>query len=410
MGPEPGRHFPGEDSVPLAPFSYFVSLFLLSSHCLLLAALCPSSGPHRRGGPSQDKEDPLQMSITNISRLPSWRRGHLASVESSSDVSSLSSEGELQETDRCCWKHQQCAGHIIHPFLDCGHHNRHMHAVSHCDCESRLKDCSGKTNSSRSRDVGPTCSRDRGSTCFNIIHTPCFEFIPEEECVERIWYSWCKGYRPLSVAVIHHPIHHVCRTDNLHEKEDEEDEEEEEETPPSIPTQLCPTAIPTDPVGSVTRTPDSAAPITIWRSESPTEKSQEGKAIKKIKKKKEKEKDNEDEIVDEKAKLKKKVKGKIIKKKSPAKSESSPPDLSRSLSPRELVRTSESSPESREELESEDSYERGKKEPSSEDIVESSPKKREKSTSQAKKNGTKTLQTRKTSKRKSPPVSNPNLS
>ncbi|XP_059127262.1 protein PROCA1 isoform X2 [Peromyscus eremicus] len=357
MGPEPGRHFPGEDSVPLAPFSYFVSLFLLSSHCLLLAALCPSSGPHRRGGPSQDKEDPLQMSITNISRLPSWRRGHLASVESSSDVSSLSSEGELQETDRCCWKHQQCAGHIIHPFLDCGHHNRHMHAVSHCDCESR-----------------------------------------------------CKGYRPLSVAVIHHPIHHVCRTDNLHEKEDEEDEEEEEETPPSIPTQLCPTAIPTDPVGSVTRTPDSAAPITIWRSESPTEKSQEGKAIKKIKKKKEKEKDNEDEIVDEKAKLKKKVKGKIIKKKSPAKSESSPPDLSRSLSPRELVRTSESSPESREELESEDSYERGKKEPSSEDIVESSPKKREKSTSQAKKNGTKTLQTRKTSKRKSPPVSNPNLS
>uniref|UniRef100_A0A8C8T2X5 Protein interacting with cyclin A1 n=1 Tax=Peromyscus maniculatus bairdii TaxID=230844 RepID=A0A8C8T2X5_PERMB len=30
---------------------------------------------------------------TDISRLPSWRRGHLASVESSSDVSSLSSEG-----------------------------------------------------------------------------------------------------------------------------------------------------------------------------------------------------------------------------------------------------------------------------------------------------------------------------
>ncbi|KAL1779089.1 PROCA1 isoform X1 [Sigmodon hispidus] len=344
--------------------------------------------------------------IKDISRLPSWKRGHPASVESSSDVSSFS-EGESKETDRCCWQHQQCAGHLIHPFSDCGHHTRHRHAT-HCNCESRLKDCSEKTNSSSSRDVGPTCSRDGGSTCFNIIHTPCFELIPEEECMERIWYSWCKSYRPVSVAVIHHPIHHVCRTDNLHDNE-------EEEAPTPIPTQLCPTATPTDPdMGSVTGAPPSAAPtpITIWRSESPTDKSQEGKVIKKIKKKKEKEKDKEDEVVEEKAKLKKKVKkGKLTKKKSPVKSESSPPDLSQSLSPRELVRTSESSPESREELESEDSYERSKQGPSSEDIVESlPPKKREKSTAQAKKNATKTLQTRKTSKRKSPPVSNPNLS
>ncbi|CAH6785847.1 Proca1 [Phodopus roborovskii] len=287
---------------------------------------------------------------TDTSRLPNWKRGHLASVESSSDVSSFS-EGECKETDRCCWKHQQCAGHIIHPFSDCGHHNRHMHAV-HCNCESRSK-----------------------------------------------------SYRPVSVAVFHHPIHHVCRTGVLNE-------EDEGETPSSIPTK-CPNAVATDPdIRPGPGAPDSAAPITIWRSESPTDKSQEGKVIKKIKKKKEKEKDKEDEIVDEKAKLKKKVKkGKLTKKKSPVKSESSPPDMSRSLSPRELVRTSESSPESREELESEDSYDRGKEGPSSEDIVDSSsPRKREKSTPQAKKNGTKTLQTRKMSKRKSPPVSNPNLS
>lgn len=54
----------------------------------------------------------------------------------------------------------------------------------------RLKDCSEKTNSDNSRDVGPTCSRDEGSTCFNIIQSPCFELIPEEECVERFWYGW----------------------------------------------------------------------------------------------------------------------------------------------------------------------------------------------------------------------------
>ncbi|XP_049984600.1 protein PROCA1 isoform X1 [Alexandromys fortis] len=331
---------------------------------------------------------------TDISRLPSWKRRHLASVESSSDVSSFSSEGDCEDTNRCCWKHQQC---VVHPYSECGHHKQHTHTVRHCNCESRLKDCSEKTNSSSSQDVGPTCSRDGGSTCYNITHTPRFELIPEEECGERIWYRWCKRYRPLSVAVIHHPhsIYYTCMADDPNE--------EEEEAPSPSPTHLCPTDIPTDPdIRPVTRAPDSAAPITIWRSESPTDKSQEGKVIKKIKKKKEKEKDKE-EMVDEKAKPKKNVKkGKLTKKKSPEKSESSPP---------ELVRTSESSPESREEPESEDSYERNKEGRSSEDTVESpSPKKKEKSTAQTKKNGTKTLQNKKTSKRKSPPVSNPNLS
>ncbi|XP_049984602.1 protein PROCA1 isoform X3 [Alexandromys fortis] len=304
------------------------------------------------------------------------------------------STGDCEDTNRCCWKHQQC---VVHPYSECGHHKQHTHTVRHCNCESRLKDCSEKTNSSSSQDVGPTCSRDGGSTCYNITHTPRFELIPEEECGERIWYRWCKRYRPLSVAVIHHPhsIYYTCMADDPNE--------EEEEAPSPSPTHLCPTDIPTDPdIRPVTRAPDSAAPITIWRSESPTDKSQEGKVIKKIKKKKEKEKDKE-EMVDEKAKPKKNVKkGKLTKKKSPEKSESSPP---------ELVRTSESSPESREEPESEDSYERNKEGRSSEDTVESpSPKKKEKSTAQTKKNGTKTLQNKKTSKRKSPPVSNPNLS
>lgn len=249
------------------------------------------------------------------------------------------------------------------------------------------------------------------STCFNIIQTPCFALIPEEECVERFWYGWCKSYRPVSVAVIHHPIHHECRADDLNEEE-----EEEEESKPPIPTQVGPTATtPTDTgigMGTITGTPDSAAPITIWRSESPTGKSQGSKVIKKVKKKKEKEKDKEEET-DEKAKLKKKVKkGKLTKKKSPVKSASSPPDLTRSISPRELPRMSESSPDSQEDLESEDSFnDPRREEPSSEDIVESSsPKKREKNTVQAKKPGAKPSPIKKVNKRKSPPVSNPNLS
>ncbi|XP_058436018.1 protein PROCA1 isoform X3 [Marmota monax] len=217
----------------------------------------------------------------------------------------------------------------------------------------------------------------------------------------------CKSYRPVSVAVIHHPIHHECGADDLNEEEEEEDQSR-----PPIPTQVGPTTAPTEPCTStVTGTPDSAAPITIWRSESPTRKNQDIKVIKKIKKKKEK--DKEEEMTDEKTKLKKKVKkGKLTKKKSPMKSESAPPDLSRTLSPRMLARMSESSPESPEDLESEDSYnDRGQQEPSSDDIVESSsPRKREKCIAHVKKNRGKTSPTRKVIKRKSPPMSNPNLS
>ncbi|XP_036125513.1 protein PROCA1 isoform X2 [Molossus molossus] len=296
-------------------------------------------------------------SSSDINRLPGWERGHLLTgVASSTDASTFSSEGEFK--DRCCWKHKQCTGHIIHPFTsDCAHHNLHLHSLSHCDCDSR-----------------------------------------------------CKSYRPVSVAVIHHPIHHECGADDLNEEE-----EEEEESKPPIPTQVGPTTTTPDKgigVGTITGTPDSAAPITIWRSESPTGKSQGTKVIKKVKKKKEKEKEKEEEI-DEKAKLKKKIKkGKLTKKKSPVKSESSPPDLIRSISPRDLARMSESSPDSREELESEDSYsDPRQEEPSSEDIVEtSSPRKKEKNMVQTKKPGAKPSPIKKINKRKSPPVSNPNLS
>ncbi|XP_032945601.1 protein PROCA1 isoform X1 [Rhinolophus ferrumequinum] len=382
---------------------------------------------------TEDEDTTWDESSRDIKRLPSWQRGHLCVASSTDASSTVSSEaasplcsgtgnmvsvlptrggrahagGEFKDSDRCCWKHKQCTGHIICPFTsDCGHHNLHLHSVSHCDCDSRVKECLETTNSSGSRDVGPTCSRDVGSACFNIIQTPCFELIPEEECVERFWYGWCKSYRPLSVAVIHHPIHHKCGAD-------EEEEEEEEASKPPIPTQVGPTP-PGDAgigTGAVMATPDSAAPITIWRSDSPTGKSQGSKVLKKVKKKKEKEKDKEEDM-DEKAKLKKKVKkGKLTKKKSQVKSDSSPPDLSRSVSPRELARTSESSPDSREDLESEDSYNDPRPgELSSEDVVESSsPRKREKNTGLAKKPGPKASPV-KVNRKKSPPASNPNLS
>ncbi|XP_029402236.1 protein PROCA1 isoform X1 [Mus pahari] len=210
--------------------------------------------------------------------------------------------------------------------------------------------------------------------------------------------SRCRSHRPVSVAIIYHPTHHMYMTDD-----------DLEENWVSSKNHLSPSARPDDPnTGSATEVPDLSVPITIWRSESPIEKCQESKVIKNIKKK---EKEKDEETVDEKANSKKKGKGKA-KRKTPVKSESSPADLSQSASPRGPTRTPESSPESRGGPESEGSCERGKGRPSSEDAVESSsPRKKEKTSSgQAKKNGTKNVQTQKTSKRKSPPVPNPNLS
>ncbi|XP_036864329.2 protein PROCA1 isoform X3 [Manis javanica] len=349
---------------------------------------------------TEDNANTWEENSSDVSRLPSWEGGHLLTGVACSTDASTFSEGDSTDADRCCWKHKQCSRHIFHPFTsDCAHHDVHLHSISHCDCDSRLMDCSEKTNSGSSQDVG--------SPCFNIIQSPCFGLIPEEECVERFWYSWCKGYRPISVAVIHHPLHHDYGADDLNE---EEEEEEEAASQPPIPAQVVPAATPTDICMSTVSVPsDLVAPITIWRSESPRGESQGSRVIKKVKKTKEKEKDKETE---EKVKLKKKVKkDKVTKKKSPIKSGPSPPDLSRLTSPRESAGMSESSPDSRRDLDSENSYSDPRwEEPSSEDVVESlSPRKKE-NTVQAKKPGVKALPVKKVIKRKSPPASNPNLS
>ncbi|XP_004706978.1 protein PROCA1 isoform X2 [Echinops telfairi] len=366
--------------------------------------------------PGRETNDWEESQSRDINRLPNWERRHLDSGGSSTEESTCSSEADLQENDRCHWNHTQCARHILHPLVsDYGHHQLHLHAVSHCDCDSRGKDCSEKANSSSSS------SQDVGPACFKIIQTPCYELIPEEECVERFWYSWCKSYRPVSVAVIHHPVHHEYVGDELHEDEEEAGQPpiptQVGPTKPPSPNQVGPTKPPDTSTGTVTGlptgAPDSAAPITIWRSESPTGKNQGSKVTKKVKKKKEKEKEKEESSSDrEKTKLKKKVtKGKVTKKKSPLKSEPSPPDSARSASPRELTVMSESSPDSREDLESEESNTEPRQErPSSEESAPaSSPRKREKP-SPTKKPARKLSPAKKVTKKKSPPTSNPNLS
>ncbi|XP_027717511.1 protein PROCA1 [Vombatus ursinus] len=106
--------------------------------------------------------------------------------------------GEHEETDRCCREHDQCQ-HVIHPFtVGYGHHNFRWHTISHCDCDTRLKQCLQRVNDAASRAVG--------QAFFNVIQVPCFELTYKEQCVERYWYGWCKSYGPVPRAVLRDPV------------------------------------------------------------------------------------------------------------------------------------------------------------------------------------------------------------
>ncbi|CDQ81616.1 unnamed protein product [Oncorhynchus mykiss] len=101
--------------------------------------------------------------------------------------------GEFTATDSCCRVHDYCP-YVIHAFSSkYGYTNFKWHPLSHCDCDNALKECLRKVNDTSSRVVG--------QAFFNVIEVPCFQFIYEEQCVERHWYGVCKKYDKLLVAV-----------------------------------------------------------------------------------------------------------------------------------------------------------------------------------------------------------------
>ncbi|XP_071214747.1 mucin-2-like [Salvelinus alpinus] len=101
--------------------------------------------------------------------------------------------GEFTATDSCCRVHDHCP-YVIHAFSSkYGYTNFKWHPLSHCDCDNALKECLRKVNDTSSRVVG--------QAFFNVIEVPCFQFIYEEQCVERHWYGVCKKYDKLLVAV-----------------------------------------------------------------------------------------------------------------------------------------------------------------------------------------------------------------
>ncbi|XP_078404038.1 uncharacterized protein LOC144684282 [Cetorhinus maximus] len=101
--------------------------------------------------------------------------------------------GEFSETDKCCREHDHCE-HVIYPFAySYGHRNFRLHTLSHCDCDTKLKQCLRRVNDMSSRVVG--------QAFFNVLEVPCFDLVYEEQCVERYWYGWCKKYDRVQIAV-----------------------------------------------------------------------------------------------------------------------------------------------------------------------------------------------------------------
>ncbi|KAM7412862.1 hypothetical protein PAMA_020313 [Pampus argenteus] len=102
--------------------------------------------------------------------------------------------GQFAETDSCCRTHDHCP-HVIHAFSSkYGYTNFKLHSICHCDCDNALRGCLREVNDSSSRVVG--------QAFFNVIGVPCFEFVYEEQCVERHWYGVCKQYEKLPIAVL----------------------------------------------------------------------------------------------------------------------------------------------------------------------------------------------------------------
>ncbi|XP_076590313.1 uncharacterized protein proca1 [Chaetodon auriga] len=106
--------------------------------------------------------------------------------------------GDFAETDSCCRIHDHCPN-VIHPFSSkYGYTNFKWHSICHCDCDNTLKDCLRKVNDTSSRVVG--------QAFFNVIGVPCFNFVYEEQCVERHWYGMCKRYEKLPIAVLQEAV------------------------------------------------------------------------------------------------------------------------------------------------------------------------------------------------------------
>uniref|UniRef100_A0A8C3SUA9 phospholipase A2 n=1 Tax=Chelydra serpentina TaxID=8475 RepID=A0A8C3SUA9_CHESE len=104
----------------------------------------------------------------------------------------LTELGVFQGPDLCCREHDQCAEQLSALEYNYGIRNYRLHTISHCDCDTRFKQCLLELND--------TISNIVGVTFFNLLEIPCFVLEQSEACVDWHWWGGCKRYGPVALA------------------------------------------------------------------------------------------------------------------------------------------------------------------------------------------------------------------
>ncbi|XP_074410863.1 group 3 secretory phospholipase A2 isoform X2 [Zonotrichia albicollis] len=124
------------------------------------------------------------------------RAGYEAAGGGGSTRSSLrligASAGLFRGPDRCCREHDQCWAQITALQFNYGIRNYRLHTVSHCDCDTRFRQCLLAIND--------TVSNIIGVTFFNLLEVPCFVLEESEECIQWHWWGGCERYGVVPLA------------------------------------------------------------------------------------------------------------------------------------------------------------------------------------------------------------------
>ncbi|XP_041584501.1 group 3 secretory phospholipase A2 isoform X1 [Vulpes lagopus] len=109
------------------------------------------------------------------------------------DSAGNSSElGVFQGPDLCCQEHDHCPQHISPLQYNYGIRNYRFHTISHCDCDTRFRQCLQNQQDSIS-DI-------MGVAFFNVLEIPCFVLEEQEACVAWYWWGGCRTYGSIPLA------------------------------------------------------------------------------------------------------------------------------------------------------------------------------------------------------------------
>ncbi|XP_003803395.1 group 3 secretory phospholipase A2 [Otolemur garnettii] len=100
--------------------------------------------------------------------------------------------GVFQGPDLCCREHDRCPQNISPLQYNYGIRNYRFHTISHCDCDTRFRECLRNQRDSISDIVGVAF--------FNVLEIPCFVLEEQEACVAWYWWGGCRTYGSVPLA------------------------------------------------------------------------------------------------------------------------------------------------------------------------------------------------------------------